>query len=95
MANQNNQQPNMPPVDPFSYLMWGPPPGVPPYYAMPPVQQNQGQGINPTAPNFMNQQGAFDINKFIESADKMMKIINQTQPVIKQLGSLFNMFKPS
>ncbi|MGV3488063.1 MAG: YppG family protein [Tuberibacillus sp.] len=94
MADQNNNQQHMAPVDPFSFLMWGPPPGFNPYQAMPQPPQYQGQGPNnQSMPNFSN--GGFDFNKLMDSADKMVKLINQTQPMLKQLGPLFNMFKQS
>jgi len=97
MANQDNHQQNMMPVDPFSPFMWGPPPGIPPFQMMPPApMQNQGQGTSgTTAPNFFNGSGTFDFNKLMDSADKMVKLINQTQPMLKQLAPLLNMFKQS
>jgi hypothetical protein len=106
MANQNNNQQNMAPVDPFSMLMWGPPPGAPPF--MPMAQQNlqqpdQGQGQTQiqtqqgypggAMPGFFGANGNFDFNKLMDGADKMFKLINQTQPMIKQLGPLMNLFK--
>lgn len=118
MANQNQsqkqnqnrpqqqpQQPpqqNMIPVDPFTMMMWGPPPGAHafmpgPQQQMQPVQQNGGQvhqaPESAAQPNFFNANGGFDFNKLMDGADKMVKLTSQIQPMLKQLGPLFNLFK--
>ena len=104
MANQNTNQPsqsqktqqNWIPVDPFTHLMWGPPPGAPSFMPNQPTntspsQPNQGQGA--AMPGFLDVNGNFDFNKLLDGADKMFKLINQTQPLLKQLGPFFNIFR--
>lgn len=106
MANQNTNpqsqtqqtQQNWMPFDPFTHLMWGPPPGVPPFMPNQPTntsppQPNQGQGQGATMPGFLDPNGNFDFNKLLDGADKMFKLINQTQPLLKQLSPFLNMFK--
>ena len=97
--NNNQQQP------PFNPFMWwypqGQPQGQPPMMPQFPFAQqqqpmnNQGQPNN--MPQFMNgfldQNGNFDFNKMMDGANKVYQIINQAQPMIKQLGPLLNMFK--
>lgn len=91
----NNNFPNMPPFDPFMHFLWGPPPGS---QMMPPMQapntqsnqQNQQQSTQDPAPGAMPP---FDFDKLMSGADQMFKLVNQIQPMVKQLGPLFNMFK--
>ncbi|GGE51108.1 hypothetical protein GCM10011391_32370 [Pullulanibacillus camelliae] len=91
--NNNNQQ--QPPFHP----MWGPPPPGP-FFMTPPNNMPQSASNQSTQNNmpqfmqgFLDKDGKWDFDKMMSGADKVFKIINQTQPMIKQLGPLFNLFK--
>ncbi|GGH88713.1 hypothetical protein JOD43_000734 [Pullulanibacillus pueri] len=96
MVQPNNHQ--RPPFNPY---MWGPPPQwQQPMMPMPPQQQQQPMNVQnqpSNMPNFMqgflDKDGNFDFNKMLDGANKVHNIINQTQPLIKQLGPLLNFFK--
>lgn len=66
-------------------------------FGMPP-NQFPGQGASNPQPGpinhpFLNEQGMFDFNKVIGHANNVNKLISTTQPMIKQLSPIFNMFK--
>jgi|HigsolmetaAR206D_1030411.scaffolds.fasta_scaffold00172_18 hypothetical protein len=91
-SNQNQNRQYMPPVDPFTPFMWGPPGPRP---MMPPGQSDPYPTGAPPGPfpGTMNANDNFDINKMLDGADKFIKFMNQTQPMLKSLAPLFNMFK--
>ncbi|WP_085521749.1 YppG family protein [Tuberibacillus sp. Marseille-P3662] len=92
MARQNNDQ--GPPVDPFNQMMFfGPPTGPPPQQQSQDQQPNQTQDIKAMMSSFMDDNGNLDMNKLMDGADQVFKMVDKTKPMIKQLSPLLNMFK--
>jgi len=94
MVQPNNSHQQQPPFHPI----WGP--VHPDPFSIMPSNGEQHSANNQTqnnAPQFMqgffDQNGNWDFDKMMSGADKVVKIINQTQPMIKQLSPLFNLFK--
>jgi len=66
---------------------------MPPHGMQQPANTQTPNNMPQFMQGFFDKDGNWDFDKMMSGANKVAKIINQTQPMIKQLGPLFNLFK--
>ncbi|TCP29761.1 YppG-like protein [Scopulibacillus darangshiensis] len=83
-SSQSNEQNER--LDPFTQLMFGP-------SMAPPSPQPQSQQPDNQEKQSSNKNNQFDLDKIMNGADQLFKVIDKTGPMLKQISPLLNLFK--